>query len=107
MYVCEVGRRIGTAKFDISLIFENVLHTHNMYFRPIENFLEAFEVQKVLKNSNFTAFLVSTNSFGVSIKLQKLSSSRVFLQKIILMHAIGPKMFSTYSLDQREHVTYP
>ena len=83
----------------IPLILENVLHTHNMYFRPIENFLEAFEVQKVLKNSNFTEFLVSTNSFGVNIKLQKLSSSRVFLQKIILMHAIGPKMFSTYSLD--------
>ena len=37
----------------IPLILKNVLHTHIMYFRPIENFLEASEVQKVMKNSIF------------------------------------------------------
>ena len=34
--------------------------------------------------------------FGVSIKLQKPPSFRVFLQKIVFMHVIGAKMFSTY-----------
>ena len=37
----------------IALILENLLNTHNMYFRPVENFLEASEVQKVMKSSIF------------------------------------------------------
>ena len=31
----------------VTLILRNVLHTHNMYFRPMENFLEVSEVQKI------------------------------------------------------------
>ena len=38
-----------------TLILEHPLHTLNMYIRPLENFLEAFEVeevtQKVLKSA--------------------------------------------------------
>ena len=47
---------VGWTWFDvrcISLILGNVLHTHNMYCRPIENFLEASEVQKIMKISIF------------------------------------------------------
>ena len=47
---------VGWTWFDvrcIPLILENVLHTHNMYCRPIENFLENSEVQKIMKISIF------------------------------------------------------
>ena len=47
---------VGWAWFDvrcIPLILENVLHTHTMYYGPIENFLEASEVQKIMKISIF------------------------------------------------------
>ena len=47
---------VGWTWFDvrcISLILGDVLHTHNMYCRPIENFLESSEVQKIMKNSIF------------------------------------------------------
>ena len=44
----------------IPLISGNVLHIHNMCCRPIENFLEASKVQKIMKNSIFY------NKFGTN-----------------------------------------
>ena len=80
-----------------SLILENVLHAHNMCCRPIENFLEASEVQKNHEKQHFLHyFWYLLTPFRVSIKLQKLPSFRVFLQKNIFMHDIGPEMFSKY-----------
>ena len=52
---------VGWTWFDvrcIPLILGYVLHTHNMSCRPIENFLEASELQKIMKNSIFY------NTFG-------------------------------------------
>ena len=75
-----------------------------------------------LPQKNFTAWKSSKNHekqhfllhfwyiqtpFGVSIKLQKLLSFHVFLPKNAFMHVIDLQMFSTCSLDQGEHVTYP
>ena len=48
-----------------------------------------------------------SQSFGVSIKLQKLPSFHVFLPQNVFMHVIDLKMLSTCSLDQGEHITYP
>ena len=47
---------VGWTWFDVRctpLILGNVLQTHNMYCRTVENFLEASEVQKIMKNSIF------------------------------------------------------
>ena len=47
-------------QFDVrcmSLILRNVLHTHNMYFRSMENFLETSEVQKIHEKQHFYNFL--------------------------------------------------
>ena len=41
------------------------------------------------------------------MKLQKLPSFHVFLPQNVFMHVIDLKMFSTCSLDQGKHVTYP
>ena len=63
---------VGWTWFDvrcIPLILENVLHTHNMYYRPIENFLEASEVQKIMKISIFY------NIFGTyKLPLERVSN---------------------------------
>ena len=92
----------------IPLILRNVLHTHNMYFRPMENFLEVSEVQKIWKTQHFLQlFCYLQILFEVSIKLQKPPSCRVFIHKNVSVHVIGPEMFSTYFLEQGEHVTYP
>ena len=70
-----------------------------------------FTAWKSLKNHEKQQFLLHfwylQTPFGVSIKLQKLPSFRVFLPKNVFTHVNGLKMFSTYSLDQGEHVTYP
>ena len=63
---------VGRTWFDVRrilLILENVLHTHNMYYRPIENFLDASEVQKIMKNSIFY------NIFGTyKLPLERVSN---------------------------------
>ena len=70
-----------------------------------------FTAWKSSKNHEKQHFLLHfwylQTPFGVSIKLQKLPSSIVFLPKNIFMHVTGPKTFSTYSLDQGEQNTYP
>ena len=102
---------VGWTWFDvrcISLILENVLHTHNMVFRPTENFLAASEGPTFVKISTFYhVFGASTPPSRVSIKYQKRSSLRFLLQKIISGYHTGSKITSVYSLDLREHVRYP
>ena len=70
-----------------------------------------FTAWKSSKNHEKQHFLLHfwyiQTPFGVSIKLQKLPSFHVFLPKNVFMHVIDLKMFSTCSLDQGEHVTYP
>ena len=86
---------VGWTWFDvrcISLILENVLHTHNMYCRPIENFLEASEVQKIMKISIFY------NIFGT----YKLPLERVSNYKNYHPFAFFPKkIFSCMILVQK------
>ena len=102
---------VGWTWFDvrcIPLILENVLHTHNMVFRPTENFLAASEGTTFVKISTFYhVFGASTPPSRVSIKYQKRSSLRFLLQKIISGYHTGSKITSVYSLDLREHVRYP
>ena len=102
---------VGWTWFDvrcIPLILENVLHTHNMVFRPTQNFLAASEGPTFVKISTFYhVFGASTPSSRVSIKYQKRSSLRFLLQKIISGYHTGSKITSVYSLDLREHVRYP
>ena len=101
---------VGWTWFDvrcIPLILENVLHTHNMVFRPTENFLAASEGPTFVKISTFYhVFGASTPPSRVSIKYQKRSSLRFLLQKIISGYHTGSKITSVYSLDLREHVRY-
>ena len=79
-----------------------------MVFRPTENFLAASEGPTFVKISTFYhVFGASTPSSSVSIKYQKRSSLRFLLQKIIEGYQKGSKITSVYSLDLREHVSYP
>ena len=98
---------VGWTWFDvrcIPLILENVLHTHNMVFRPTENFLAASEGPTFVKISTFYhVFGASTPPSRVSIKYQKRSSLRFLLQKIISGYHTGSKITFVYSLDLREH----
>ena len=102
---------VQSLQFDVrclTLILRNVLHTHNMYFRPMENFLEVSEVQKIWKTQHFLQFFCYLQIlFGVSIKSQKPPSCRVFIHNNVSVHVMGPNVLSTYSLEQGEHVTYP
>ena len=102
---------VGWTWFDvrcIPLILENVLHTHNMVFRPTENFLASSEGTTFVKISTvYHVFGASTPPSRVSIKYQKRSSLRFLLQKIISGYHTGSKITSMYSLDLREHVRYP
>ena len=86
----------------------SVLHTHNMVFRPTENFLAASEGPTFVKISTFYhVFGASTPPSRVSIKYQKRSSLRFLLQKIISGYHRGSKITSVYFLELTEHVRYP
>ena len=82
-----------------------------MLFEGLSSSQKNFTAWKSSKNHEKQQFLLHfwylQTPFGVSIKLQKLPSFHVFLPKNVFMHVIGLKMFSTCSLDQGEHVTYP
>ena len=84
----------------ITILFEGL-------YLPSKHFT-AWKSSKNHENQQFLLhFWYLQTPFGVSIKLQKLPSFRVFLPKNVFTHVNGLKMFSTYPLDQGEHVTYP
>ena len=57
---------------------ENILDTHYDGIRPLKNFLELPEVQKVMKNSYFCMFSEPQNPFLREYQIQKLACAHVF-----------------------------
>jgi len=86
----------------ISLIQENVFHTHNIDFRPTEKFMQPPEVQALKTISTLLSYYLvlgtSTPPFSASTSNQKLPSL-FFLLKFILSDSIETELFSLTSLD--------
>ena len=71
-----------------ALIQADLLDTHNVYTRPLENFLEPSEVVDLAKIEYISEIDADSQSFGVSIKLQKLPFFHVFLSQNVCMKVL-------------------
>ena len=92
-------------------VLEDVWKDYNYgrrYILTPKTFYSLEKFQKSWKTALFTTFLVPTNSLWSEYQITKTTIlSRFPSKKNVFMHFIDLKMFSTYSLDQGEHVTYP
>ena len=64
----------------------NFLDTHHVTIRPVENFLQLSELQKVTKNRYFTQIFASKIEYWVIIKFDKWPSYDVMQHKSGLVH---------------------
>ena len=64
----------------------NFLDTHHVTMRPVENFLQLPELQKVTKNRYFTHIFGSKMEYWVIIKFDKWPSNDVMHNKSWLVH---------------------
>ena len=86
----------------------DLVHTHNMVVRRIENFLQASKGPTFMKISTFyTVFGTFTHPSRGSTKYQKLPPFSFLFKIIGSVGHMGPKLFSMTSLHPREHVRYP
>ena len=86
----------------------NLPNTHNMGLRPIENFLEGFEVQKKQKNAYFVLFFGTKNCLGGDMIIQKSHLSRVWDFRIVSTHrtAMLFTLLDRYDLNKASKHTY-
>ena len=85
----------------IALHLENILDTHYDGIRPLKNFLELPEVQKVMKNSYFCMFSEPQNPSLREYQIQKLACADVSINKNWLRHRAMTPFVSARSYDPK------